>query len=109
MNQNIPVTHRSTSDGCQRSKILRLDLFAREFNFKLPNHRRENPTISGCLLTCLLILAVISYGTMQSIQLFNFDETDIMESSRDAYFDSDFVYGSPDLAFAYGLTAYDSN
>ena len=31
-----------------------------------------------------------------------------MVSSVDAYFDSDYVYSGP-MAFAFGLTAYDSN
>ena len=43
---------------------------------------------------------------MQSIKLFTFDETDIMVSQREAYFDADFQY-SNGLAFAFGLTVYD--
>ena len=45
---------------------------------------------------------------MQSIKLFTFDETSIMVSKREAYFDSDYVY-SDGLAFAFAITAYDGN
>ena len=43
---------------------------------------------------------------MQAIKLFEYDETDVMMSSLDSFFESDFVY-STDLAYAFGLTAYD--
>lgn len=45
---------------------------------------------------------------MQSIKLLTFDDTDVMISSRDAYFTSDDEY-SENLQYAFGLTAYDSN
>ena len=45
---------------------------------------------------------------MQSIKLFTFDDTDVMVSTRDAYFTSDEEY-SENLQYAFGVTAYDSN
>lgn len=45
---------------------------------------------------------------MQSIKLFTFDDTDVMVSSRDAYFTSDEEY-TEGLNYAFGVTAYDSN
>ena len=45
---------------------------------------------------------------MQSIKLITFDDTDVMLSARDAYFDDTFVY-SGHLMFAFAITAYDSN
>ena len=45
---------------------------------------------------------------MQSIKLLTFDETDVMLSSRQAFFNSTFVY-SENLMYAFGITAYDSN
>ena len=45
---------------------------------------------------------------MMSIKLEQFDETDIMVSQIDAYFDADYEY-SKGMMFAFGLTAYDSN
>ena len=38
--------------------------------------------------------------------MFQYDDTDIMNSSRDSYFDADFVY-SNDLMFAFTITEYD--
>lgn len=54
-------------------------------------------------MACLLF-----YGTVRFIKLETFDDTDIMESSADAFYDADFVFDE-DLMFAYGITAYDSN
>ena len=45
---------------------------------------------------------------MQWIKLFTFDDTDVMVSSRDSFFSADEIY-SRDLAYAFGITAYDSN
>ena len=42
------------------------------------------------------------------LKLLEFEDTDLMYSARDSFFDSDFVY-SEDLWYAFGVTAYDSN
>ena len=55
-----------------------------------------------------MALSCLFYGILQSVKLFTFDETDIMVSSVDSYFDSDFVYADG-LMIAFGLTVYDSN
>ena len=62
----------------------------------------------GFCFTILLVFLLIWYGAMQSIKLLTFDDTDVMVSSRDAYFDSDEEY-TENLQYAFGLTAYDSN
>ena len=46
----------------------------------------------GCLMTVILLVAIMSYGAMKSIELVTYDETDIMLSSRGAFFDSDYVH-----------------
>ena len=48
------------------------------------------------------------YGSMKSIELATYDETDVMVSSRDAFFDSDFLF-SEGLWYSFGITAYDGN
>ena len=45
---------------------------------------------------------------MQSVKLYTFDDTDVMLSSRESYFDEEFVF-SNGLMFSFALTAYDSN
>ena len=45
---------------------------------------------------------------MQSVKLLTFDETDVMISARDSFFDADHKY-SRNLSYAFGITAYDSN
>ena len=45
---------------------------------------------------------------MQSIKLLTFDETDVMLSSREAFFDDTYVY-TPNLMYSFAITAYDSN
>ena len=89
-------------------KLLKYDSFAETFAFKLPEGKDSFRTVKGCILTVLLILTCIFYGTMMSIKLQAFDETDVMYSVVDAFYDADFVQ-SDNLAFAFGLTAYDSN
>ena len=49
----------------------------------------------------------ILYGAMQAILLFEFDDTDIMNSSRDSYFEDSYVF-SEGLMFAFTITAYNS-
>lgn len=61
----------------------------------------------GFCLTIALVAILAFYGVMQSIKLVEFDETDVMVSSRDAYFDSEFAY-SENLWYAFGISAYDS-
>lgn len=59
-------------------------------------------------MTVMLLIALIFYGTMQSVKLLTFDETDVMVSKRDSFFDADFVYDEG-IFYAFGITAYDSN
>ena len=58
-------------------------------------------------MTFILVVAICFYGALQSIKLLTFDETDVMVSQRDSFYSSDFTY-SNGLAFAFGVTAYDS-
>ena len=58
-------------------------------------------------MSLILFILILFFGVMQSIKLLTFDETDIMVSQRDAYYDADFIY-SNGLAFAFGVTQYDS-
>ena len=45
---------------------------------------------------------------MQTIKLFAFDETDIMVSTVDSFFDTDYVFNNG-LMFAFAITIYDNN
>ena len=76
--------------------------------FKLPEGKDQLGSLGGCICTLILFLACFFYGTMQAVKLFTFDETDIMVSSVDAFFDAEFVY-SDHFMFAFGITAYDGN
>ena len=51
---------------------------------------------------------MIAYGTIMALKLLEFEDTDLMYSARDSFFDSDFVF-SENLWYAFGITAYDSN
>ena len=59
-------------------------------------------------MTVLVITTAIFYGSMQSIKLITFDDTDVMLSARDAFFDDTFIY-SGNLMLAFAVSAYDSN
>ena len=87
---------------------MQYDAFAQPFNFLIPPEEgKAFRSCKGCSMTIVLVVALSFYGAMQSIKLFTFDETDIMVSQRDAYFDKDYVY-SDGLMYAFGLSAYDS-
>ena len=55
-----------------------------------------------------MVSSLLFYGVMQTIKLLSFDETDIMVSTIDSHFDSDFVF-SKGLMFAFAITVYDNN
>ena len=74
----------------------------------MPASKKNFTSGKGCFLTVILLVTIVFYASMQSIKPINFDETDIMVSSREAYFDSDYVY-SEGLTFSFALTAYDGN
>ena len=77
------------------------------FQFRLPEGKRNFTSKMGCFMTIILFILIVFFGTMQSIKLLTFDETDIMVSQRDAYYEADKVY-SNGLAFTFRLTQYDS-
>ena len=88
--------------------VVKFDAFAQSFRFRLPEGKEKFQSCKGCCLTLLLLTVLVFYGVMQSIKLVTFDETDVMVSQRDAYFDTNEVY-SDNLMYAFGITAYDSN
>ena len=87
---------------------MRFDAFAEPFTFLLPEGKDAYRSCKGCTLTVMLVLALIFYGSMQSIKLLTFDETDIMVSSKDAAFDTYEIF-TEGLMYSFGITAYDSN
>ena len=74
----------------------------------LPDGKESLTTGKGCCLTVFLLISLIFYGSMQSVKLFMYDETDVMVSKRDSYFEASKTY-STNLSYAFGITAYDSN
>ena len=60
-------------------------------------------------MTLILLLILGSYGAMKSIELITYDETYIMVSQRDAYFNSSYVHESDKMQYAFGLSAYGSD
>ena len=83
-------------------------MFAEQYRFKLPEGKDAHASCYGCLLTIFLVLTCLTFAVMQSIKLLTFDETDVMLSARDSYFDYNDEY-SENLAIAFGITAYDNN
>lgn len=88
--------------------VVKFDAFAQSFRFRLPEGKEKFQSCKGCCLTLLLLTVLVFYGVMQSIKLVTFDETDVMVSQRDAYFDTNEVF-SEGLMYAFGIAAYDSN
>ena len=76
--------------------------------FNLPNGNKAKSSLVGCICTIFLTLACVFYGVVQIMKMYMFEDTDIMISSRDAFFDPDYIY-SENLMYSFGITAYDSN
>ena len=96
------------ASGHFSSKFVFMDAFAEPFQFGLPGGTKTYQSKKGCCLTLFLAFVIILYGAMQYTKLIEFDETDVMVSSRDAFFDTDFVV-KQNLQYAFGITAYDGN
>lgn len=112
MNRNQRVLGEKPKQSFS-DQVLDFDAFQEPFRFRLPGRVKgqgsyEFRTAKGVITTCILVSSLIFYGIMQSIKLVTFDETDVMVSSRDAYFSADHVM-TENLWFAFGVTAYDSN
>ena len=90
------------------SKVQEFDAFAHAFRFRLPNGEKEYRSWKGVCFTLVLAVTLSVYGLMQLNKLFEFDETDVMVSTKYAYFEDDFVY-SEDLWYAFGITSYDND
>ena len=90
------------------ARIVECDRFSHGFRFQLPSGKGTHHTAMGCLMTVCLAFVMISYGALKATELITYDETDVMVSQRDAYFNESFVY-SENLWYAFGLSAYDDN
>ena len=84
------------------------DSFAESFQFKLPNGKAGLNTWKGCIYTAILFSAVVFYGVAQFVKMEAFDDTDVMESVRDSFYAWEDVFEGQ-MAFAFGITVYDSN
>ena len=60
--------------------VYSLDAFAEPFNFVIPGGKAAFRSGKGCTMTVLLLMVLVFYGIVQSINLATFDETDIMVS-----------------------------
>ena len=75
-------------------------------------------TALGSIITLLIGLILIFYGAIKITSLVSFGESDVMQSSRDSYYDMTFLFPddldadqqstlSPKFDFAFGLTGVD--
>lgn len=90
------------------SRIVECDRFSHGFQFQLPSGKSRQNTPMGCLMTVCLAFVMTSYGCLKATELITYDETDVMVSQRDAYFNESYVYNE-NLWYAFGLSAYDDN
>ena len=77
----------------------------------MPGGKDIHATRLGACLTIILVLLLVFYGGLQLQRLIHFEETVIMESVRDAHFDTDETMSTEKDQFniAFAITAYDSN
>ena len=100
------ATPRQSRGSCDSLK--QFDAFAENYRFRLPEGKTSFQSWKGLFTTVMVILALAFYGVLQAVKLITFDETDIMISERDSFFDADYIY-KKNLWYAFGITAYDSN
>ena len=86
--QEVEITKCASASD----KIISHDFFATQFNFRLPKGKDNFYSKQGFCFTILLLFLLFWYGAMQSIKLFTFDDTDVMVSTRDAFFTTDEEY-----------------
>ena len=91
------------------TKLIALDYFARDFELKVSKEKRVFGTLIGSVMTLAMGMILIFYGGIQFHRLIHYRDPDVMTSSRDSYFDMDFVfpnnltskkYSNFDLAFS---------
>ena len=106
----LEPSNTTSKSRCSKTKqnMYEHDSFATPYKFMLPEGKEKMTTGKGCCFTGFLFLCLLFYGSMQSVKLLTFDETDVMVSSRDSFFEASETY-SENLAYAFGITAYDSN
>ena len=67
-------------------------------------------TFTGCFVSLLAFLILFFYSGLQYQRLVRFEEPQIMTSTRDSYFSTDYEFTTEDgLMIAFGLTSYDGN
>ena len=97
-------------------KLLSFDKFGDGFHFKLPGNRDTHGTITGALLSILMVVTLSFYSITMLEQLILFGGTVVTQSVRDSYYKPSNLFPTeiPELHggnfnLAFGLTAYDGN
>ena len=91
------------------SKIVHLDLFGQGFSMKLDKGIMTLKTVSGLLITIMLIIVLVFYATVKFKSLISQRNVDIIIAKTENFFNYDHVFDfEKGLNMAVGLTAYDS-
>ena len=92
------------------NKIMKLDWFGKDFNFRLPGGKKQKQSCHGVCVTVFIIFLVIFYAAMQFFKLKDYQDPSIMVSTRDAHFDQTYEFTEESgMKVAFAITAYDSN
>ena len=83
---------RGKNNPCPKSKMVEVDRFGDQFQFRLPNGKRSTKSYAGCIVTVCALFLVIFYALIQFLRLIDFQEPQIMVSERDSHFDSDYEF-----------------
>ena len=110
MIEKINTPKRNTVNA----KFLDIDQFGEGFHFKLPAGQDTYKTGIGAIITIIVALTLLSYGSLQLQRLVVFGETVVAASVKDSHFTADITFPFPDaeenqdFELAYGITAYDN-
>ena len=64
-----------------------LDIFKTPFQFNLPNGYNSLPTVAGTLVTVFLVTILFAYATLKLIDVYQYDDSLIMNNEIDSYYE----------------------
>ena len=87
-----------------------MDAFGQSYQFKLPGNKKKFKTTLGVVITIIIAIILLYYGTIRLLKLIYRKDSEVSEVYQDSYFSADDVFTSEDgLQFAFGITSFDAN
>ena len=87
-----------------------IDRFGENFNFYVMDNQTEYRTVTGCILTLLILPAILPFAVHKFNVMLGYGDTNIVISTQQHYFSNEFTMSSAvnDLQVAFAFVDYDS-